>query len=266
MHPPITVVCTFTRHWAIERWIKDFSKLTHDPKLTSLVFIVDAAEPNIRYQLREHAKTKPYRSVDIIMNEDNEPNEVRIAARRQRIAYVKNQSKALVAHTDCEYVIGLEDDTVFPPETVKKLLKPFSDWPDMGFVEGVQCGRWGVKIIGAWTVDDDTHPLLAETLMPPTADYDYENIEAGGFYGYATPKELYINHEYYSASTQPYGPDVNYGLWLKQQGYDCLIDWSLIFGHNSYQGILYPDNNVASVQFKKDLTTGHWNRKDTEKQ
>lgn len=107
MHPNITVFCAFTRLWAIERWIDNLANSKHDPASTNLVFIVDADEPNIKFQLNEYAKTRPYKSVNVIMNEDNAPNEIRIAERRQRIAQVKNQSKALISATDCEYVIGL---------------------------------------------------------------------------------------------------------------------------------------------------------------
>lgn len=264
MHPNITVFCAFTRLWAIERWIDNLANSKHDPASTNLVFIVDADEPNIKFQLNEYAKTRPYKSVNVIMNEDNAPNEIRIAERRQRIAQVKNQSKALISATDCEYVIGLEDDTVFGGDQLMALLEPFKEQKKVGFVEGVQCGRWGVKIIGAWTVDNFYVPEKAKTIMPPIIGKRHSEIDAGGFYGYATTKELYINHDYYSGATQPYGPDVNFGLWVRAQGYRCLIDWHVEFGHNDHDKIILPDNDIAYVSFTKNRQNGHWDREDVQ--
>ena len=59
MHPDITITCTFTRLWAIDRWIDCLREAIHDPKKTNLVFIVDADEPNIKFLLTEYAKARP---------------------------------------------------------------------------------------------------------------------------------------------------------------------------------------------------------------
>lgn len=269
MEQPIIIFCAFTRRWAVERWIENLKKTQgmHKPENVSLAFIVDIDEPFIHSRLKR-LEDDGYRAVEIIRNADWHPNEVRLAIRRQRVAFVKNQSKKLIAKLDGDIVVSLEDDTVFDLDCFCRLIKPLHEDPRVGFVEGVQVGRWGVKMVGAWRVDDVQNPKHAST-VPYMRDgipqkFGYEQIDAGGFYGYATRKALYLEHDYYSGSSQPYGPDVNYGLFVKQQGYQCLIDWETVYGHNDYNVLLYPDERTAVIAFDKDKQTGEWLRTDTE--
>lgn len=260
--PVITIFCAFTRRWAVERWIENLKRTQtiHKPENTNLAFIVDIDEPFIHNKLKRYAEEYGYRACEIIRNSDHHPNEVRVSARRLRIADMKNQSKKLVAKLDGDIVVSLEDDTVFDLDCFCRLIKPLLEDARVGFVQGVQCGRWGVKMIGAWRVDDVNHPKHAETVQAKGKS-GYEQIDAGGFYGYATRKELYLGHDYYSSSAQPYGPDVNYGLYVRQQGYQCIIDWDTVFGHNDHNVILYPDDSVTKITFTKNIT-GEWLRED----
>jgi hypothetical protein len=265
MHPVITIFCAFTRRWAIDGWLEGLHAIAHDPALTNLCFIVDADEPYIATRLKSFATEYGYKSIFVKVNDDHQPNEVRVAVRRQRIADIKNQSKALVAQTDGKYVLSFEDDTAFNGMvSFDRLLQPMIDDPKVAFVEGVQCGRWGVKMIGAWNVyGDEKYGIVhAETLIP---DEGYQVISGGGWYGYATPKHLYINCDYWAGSSEPYGPDVNYGIWLYRLGYQCLIDWETVFGHRDYERVLMPDASVSKVVYDKDINTGDWLRTDTDK-
>ena len=259
----ITITCLFTREWAIDQWLKDLGNVEHDPALTNLAFVIDADEPLIKSQLTAYGREHGYRSCHIVMNSDHRPNEVRLAIRRHRIAVVKEQSKELVRRCDGEFVIGLEDDTVFSQlKSFDQLIQPFRDQPNVGFVEGVAVGRWGVPIIGGWRADDAHDPRYIETILPGEG---IEEITAGGFYGYATRRHLYLNHEYYWSESQPWGPDVNYGMWLQQQGYKCLIDWSIYFGHDDHGTIGWPDTiRLSQVRFNKDPQSGKWDREDTD--
>lgn len=265
MHPVITIFCAFTRLWAVDRWLENLANIEHDPALTNLAFIVDADEPGIMVRLKRFAKDRGYRDLRIEMNSNWSPNESRVSVRRQRIAEIKNRSKELVRAADGEYIISFEDDTVFDRlESVDQLLLPLLGGNSkVGFVQGVQCGRWGVRMIGAWKVDDVALPTRAETLLPGEG---YGEIDAGGFYGYATTRELYLNHDYYSGHSQIWGPDVNFGLWVRQQGLKCLVDWSINFGHNDHNIIVYPDNaeGLTKIVYTKDKLTGRWVRHDTE--
>lgn len=269
MQPIITIFCAFTRRWAIEQWLSDLSKVTHDPAQTNLAVIIDIDDPFILRQIQMFVKDKGYRKLIHKMNDYN-PNEVQIAARRLRIADVKNQSKNLVAQCDGNIVLSLEDDTIFPNLDIHRLIDPLSR-DQVGFVEGVQCGRWGVKMIGAWRADNPLDPYHIETLMPGAEGY--EAIDGGGWYGYATKKHLYLQAEYFTSSSQPWGPDVNYGLWLRRMGYECYIDWQTVFGHNNYNRVIWPTDvpgtpakdRLAKLICSKDQATGRWDRRDEQR-
>lgn len=267
MHPIITLTCTFTRRWAVERWLEDLAGVQHDPALTNLVFIVDVDEPYIMTRLKRFAEPRGYRSMHFAMNVNNLPNpDTHIQTRRRRIADVKVQSCDFIALCDGDYVIGLEDDTEFSSlESFDRLLQPLIENKEVGFVEGIQCGRHGVKMIGVWEADYTLEPREVKSLLPPPENPGYQDIAAGGFYGYATRKELYLNHEYYSSAAQPWGPDVNFGLYVCNRGFKCLADWQTVFGHNDHNVLHYPDSALTEVVYTKDINTGKWGRYDTDR-
>lgn len=273
MHPVITIFCPFTRRWAVEPWLDSLSKVQHDPALTNLCIIVDGDETYIANMVKKFAEQHKYRSFHVKINADWHPNETKLAIRRMRIADVKNQSKDLIAKTDGIFIIGFEDDTVFDRlGSFDRLLNPLLLDDTIGFVEGVQMGRWGANMIGAWKF---TSEYAVETLLPPALDEEgnlpqpkaLEEITGGGFYGYATRRNLYLNCEYYTSSAQPWGPDVNFGLWLHSKGLKSYVDWSIVFGHNDFNKVMYPDDRgvrLAKIVYNKDVTTGKWNRTDHE--
>lgn len=242
----------------------DLAHVQHDPALTNLTVLVDIDEPYVVTAFRRFADERGYRSFHFRINEDHNPNEVRISARRLRIADMKNQSKDLILKTDGEYVIGFEDDTVFTRlDSFDRLLNPLLEDDKVGFVEGVQCGRWGVNMIGAWSCDDFNFPQKVWTLLPGEG---YQEIDGGGFYGYATRRDLYLNCEYYSSSAQPWGPDVNFGLSLRNKGYKCLVDWETVYGHSVHGQILWPTTRpLTSIIYTKNPQTGKWDRQDMDK-
>jgi hypothetical protein len=160
--------------------------------------------------------------------------------------------------------VSFEDDTVFnDPQTIQTLVEPFKHLARIGFVEGVQCGRWGTKMIGAWNANSIDRPFCIETLLPP-ATRRYDVITAGGFYGYATNRELYFGHKYYWDDQQPWGPDVNFGFYVRRMGYGCIIDWSLVFGHDDYGKILWPEGKLTKVVYNLNISINKWERQDVE--
>lgn len=269
MHPVITIFCAFTRRWAVEGWLENLANVRHDPALTNLAIIVDCDEAYIANTIKKFAEERGYRSFHVKINENWHPNEVRLSVRRMRVADIHNQSKDLIAMTDGEYIIGLEDDTVFDRlESFDRLLDPLRTMPEnnipIGFVEGVQMGRWGANMVGAWQFDNVNKPTEVKTLLPAEG---YQEITGGGWYGYATPRHLYLNCEYYTSSAEPWGPDVNYGVWLRRQGFTCLVDWSTVFGHKDYNKVKYPDDpdvRLAQIVYNKNQLTGKWDRTDHE--
>lgn len=272
MQPLLIIFCAFTRPWSVDLWLSNLAQVEHDPKRTSLCFIVDCDEPQIVNKLKAYADTKHYLEFRLKVNDDWEPNEVKLAIRRARIAEVKTQSCDLISQCEGDIVIGLEDDTVFDRlESFAPLYEPLINSDEtIGFVEGVQMGRWGVNMIGAWKADNIQAPRKIRTLLPPhNKTLKLQTISAGGFYGYATRKQLYLDHEYFGSASQPWGPDVNYGIWLGRQGIGSLINWEVVFGHNDHGTIGYPDREPFSQQLAEVIYTkneyGKWMREDHEK-
>lgn len=271
MSEPITIFCPFTRHWAVDKWLENLANVEHDPALTNLCIIVDGDQQLIANKIKKFAESRNYRSFYYKVNEHWHPNEVRLGIRRARVAEIHNQSKDLIIKTDGKIIIGFEDDTMFDRlKSFDRLIQPLGDIIDgevIGFVEGVQMGRWGANMIGAWLADNINNPKTIETMLP-SENKDYQEITGGGWYGYATYREPYLNCEYYTSTAEPWGPDVNYGFWLRRNGYRCLIDWQTVFGHRDYNKVAYPDDEkqkLAKIVFTKDFQTGRWERTDHER-
>lgn len=264
MHPIITIFCAFTRRWAIDDWLINLAGVEHDPALTNLCAIVDGDEPYIEKALTRYAVDKGYRSFHIKVNAGWHPNEINLKIRRQRVAEVHEQAKDLIAKCDGDIVIGLEDDTwIDRLENFERLIVPLAG-ENVGFVEGVQMGRWGANMIGAWLADDDNNPKRVETLLPGEG---YQLITGGGWYGYATHRQLFLDAPYYASPSHPWGPDVEFGFWLRRHNYVCLIDWQTIFGHNDHGQIAYPDDpnqRLAAIVYNKREDNGKWERTDRE--
>lgn len=246
--PVITLFCAFSRSWVLDRWLKNLSKLNYNPKLINLAFIIDIDDPWIATKLGQ--LSDKYRAFTIEINREWHPNEVRPIERRKRIAEVKNQSKKMIKGLGSEYVLGLEDDTVFDGLDIKRLLKPFDDFPStVGMVGGVQCGRWHMKMLGVWEFDNIDNPKEAITLLP-SPQGGFEEVDAIGFYGYLTTKELYLEVPY-QYNGEPWGPDVGASLWLRKNGFHNFVDWETKYGHNDGNQILFPDKNLVQYKLKK---------------
>ena len=181
-----------------------------------------------------------------------------IVLRRRRIAEVHNQSKEMIIALDGKFVLGLEDDTVFTNLCVERLYRKFVENEDTGLVSAYEAGRWNMKIIGIWGFDDVKNPRVCWTELPGK---DYEEIDAAGMYCYLTPTTLYLKHHYTTEDVDPYGPDVRYGLDLRQQGYKNYVDWSQPCGHIDGDRIITPNDNLYVEEFTFDNKLKGWLRK-----
>lgn len=238
--PIITIIILVTREWAQKDLFKCLEDLEVDPFRTQTIFYIDTDDPRINEQhMREYPNVRVLRSLR------GGPSEVRINSRRDRIAQNHNNIKNFI-QPESEIVIGFEDDTLFRPDAAKRLLETMKD-PSVGFVEGVQVGRWSHKYVGAWKVDNIIEPTTIESLTP---EQGKQEIDAGGFYCFATRAELYksIPHQWHD---ECFGPDVCYGLEVRKRGYKNIIDWDIICGHNDYGKILLPDCDIVKIKYVK---------------
>lgn len=190
-----------------------------------------------------------------------------ILGRRLRIADIHNQAKQYIQ--DCDYIFGLEDDTVVPTNALTVLLKDYAFFPHAGMITGVQVARWGIPHIGAWKCDDVYNPHHLESvrqqqgLSTPWKD-QVQEIDAGGFFCYLTKKENFINHEYapFGGKSNVLGPDVNYGIELRKEGLLNYIDWSVKTIHKTDKDDITVDSQpIKIVEFRKNdqkwTTTQH---------
>jgi hypothetical protein len=194
----------------------------------------------------------------IIMNTGNKPpHEMNIGQRRSRITDVFNYARKLIPDTD--FVFTIEDDTNIRPNYLDRLISKFnlvnSREYKVGFISGVQVGRWGFKMIGAWNGFDYDDLKSAQTI-PYTPENGLQEVDAAGFYCYLTKKNLFVNTNYKFGQ---FGPDVYFGFDLRFKGYHNFIDWSLIAEHVTNKGILVPDKDVVVVKYAKD-DKGIWQR------
>jgi hypothetical protein len=215
----------------------------------------DTNDPKVRNGCRDYQKRSTFGKTVVKMTDNGPTYEVRIAKRRDRIVQFHKVMQKLLWEFD--YVFGVEDDTIFEPEALNKLMEPMS-LDDVGFVEGVQVGRWGMKMIGAWKVDDVDNPKTIKTIEPLVVDgikqrnvHHLENIDAGGFYCFVTRGHLYANHNF-EWHDECFGPDVLFGIGLRKKGLKCLIDWSVECGHDVKTDVLWPSKEkIEVVEYNK---------------
>lgn len=179
--------------------------------------------------------------------------------RRYRIAEIHNKLKHCLPEA-CDYVFAIEDDTVVPPHALTNLFE-LLDQPNTAYVSGVELGRWNTPYIGAWRVDDVYNPTKVSSLMPALVDnmslYLHHQVDAGGLYCALIDADLYKMHQFQPFDNQGkngLGCDVNFGLYLRQQGYKCLIDWGVQCDHIGDKGSVNLGNTTpVQVQFTKDV-------------
>jgi hypothetical protein len=203
--------------------------------------------------------------------------------RRLRIAQIQNEAKQYLGA--CDYIFGIEDDTIVPANALTKLLRDYGIYPYAGFISGVELGRWGIPYVGAWRADDVYEPTKLETAIQGTevvsADLKeaslvagggielglenvvkrpvaIEEIDAGGFYCYLTRAKSFLDHEHTSFDGNNFGPDVAYGLALRQQGLKNYIDWSIQCEHRKATGEAVTLANTQPRQVVMTKRDGRW--------
>lgn len=178
-----------------------------------------------------------------------------INGRRKRIAAIHNEAKQYLQQAD--YVFGLEDDTIPPTNALHRLLDAYTAKPHAGYIQGVELGRWGVPYVGAWRADDVYEPTRIESLLP-SGDTPLQPIDAGGFYCYLTQFKLYMQHEYAPFEKTALGPDVNYGIWLRRQGFQNYILWSVNCEHRTNHGKSVKLGQTEPRQVAFEKRSGKW--------
>jgi glycosyltransferase involved in cell wall biosynthesis len=153
-----------------------------------------------------------------------------IAERRNHIVNIHNQARELIG--DCDWVFSIEDDGVLPHDALAKLVKNVKKHKDTGMFTGVELGRWGMPYVGAWKLDDVFEPKVSKSMDNKTEEGGVEEIDGCGLYCALIRADKYKEHIFYTRNGL--GPDVNLGLFLRQQGFMNYIDWSIHVTHLTY--------------------------------
>lgn len=255
----ITIFMPITRIWRVAKIAEMLYKLDIGDNKCELLVCIDTTEITESYVEAAFQKWELPFKHKIIHTRKHPVGEVNMASRRNRIKEMLEFSKPHIGDTD--FVFMVEDDSDINPDAMLALLGNYENLTKykvkVGFVEGVQVGRHGYRMIGAWRVDDLHDPKVMQTI-PFTTDKLLEKIDGGGLYCFITPTKLFKAHKWYWEH-ECFSVDVTYGIELRKQGYTNIIDWSVTAGHAQQDGsVLMPNENCTVVRYEKQ-PEGHWN-------
>lgn len=230
-----TIILPVSRAEHLDAIFARLEMLKCDRTKTNLLVIVDG-DVNLFVKARNYVEmSKFHERLCIQFKSKHAFRHFDYMARRLRISDIHNELKQYIK--DCDYVFGLEDDTIIPLDALERLKKIYSVFPYAGFVQGVQLGRWGIPHIGAWKVDDIYNPTKVSSMIPKKPSIHDKNIvqeiDAGGFYCFLTKRDNYVKHDFKPFDGNGLGPDVDFGIELRRGGALNYIDWGLTTVHKT---------------------------------
>lgn len=263
------MVIPLTRKWAVEIIAKQLAAMNKftDIYVEVMIFIdnADIKEAYVKDYMEKYEITFCY---SIINSGRPEPHEIRLFYRRDRIKEMLGMVQAEIRKMyPFDMLFMVEDDTIIKPDALQRLLIDYIETTKQGMkigvIEGVQVGRHGIRMIGAWRMDDLENPTIMSTI-PFNKSSFFEKIDGGGLYCFITPMELFLAHEFYWTH-ECFSVDALYGIELRKKGYTNLIDWTVITGHADQFGtVLYPNENCSVACYKKQ-DNGEWQLQQTER-
>lgn len=227
-----TIILLLSRKFLIKELAEYLEQNDCDRTQTNLLVMVDG-EGKLYNLAQKYFGKQNYNIVKIHWVKDHhEVNRSRVY-RRRRIVELHNYAKEQLP--ECEFVLLIEDDGIPPKDGFKTLLKRFKEKSDVGFIEGLQLGRWQSRYIGAWKVDNPFH--LTEIKSIEYKPNKLIEIDAGGFYFMLTKTEYYLWHKHFTNAN--YGPDIVYGLQLRKRNLKNYIDTSVEIPHYTENGEVF---------------------------
>lgn len=219
----ITTILPVSRTAYLERVLNSLVNQTR--KTDNLLLVFDGNEHQYVEIRNKVAELKiPNVLCVLSMNE----REARVMPeRREHIVNIHNQAGNLIDEAD--WVFSIEDDGELPLNALEKLVNQVKTLEDVGMVTGVELGRWGVPYVGAWRVDDINEPKVVTSLENHAGEDKVEELDGCGLYCALIRADKYKEHTFFTANGL--GPDVNLGLFLRQQGLKNYIDWSIPVTH-----------------------------------
>jgi hypothetical protein len=265
-----TIILPVSREQHLLKVFASLENLECDRERTGLLVFVDG-ELELFLAVRNLVDHSKFSDATCVQGNIPGPRrEFSINTRRRRIAATHNEVRKLIK--PCEYVFLIEDDGVFPPDALSRLLADYQVHPFAGFIEGVELGRWGIPHVGAWRADDVYDMTRLESVLPHTADVVdgamrhvaevpdrvVEEIDAGGLYACLTKYERYAGHEFQPYEGCAFGPDIEWGLELRRHGYRNYLDWTVGVEHLRSDGTSTHPRQTQPVRMTFTNQAGSW--------
>lgn len=140
--------------------------------------------------------------------------------------------KRIIIHTDfSEIVFMVEDDTIIPEKSFKKLYRRINKDESIGCIQGVEAVRQaGEKgCCGAWLLEIDNKVKKKIGLKAKKAGI--EEIDGGGYYCWAFRQKAIKGIELRYSWQGWCGSDVWTWYDIKNNGWKTLVDWSIWCEH-----------------------------------
>ena len=124
---------------------------------------------------------------------------------------------------DFEYIIFLDDDSEVAPDYFTKMVKAYSEHPEVGIVTGKAYIDWDTKTLCSVGISVNLYTGLIFDIGAGKKDegqYDTAGYrEACGGFAYSVRRELFDKLDAFDERYSPYGwEDVDFVLELKRQG------------------------------------------------
>lgn len=239
----ITIVLPISRTEYLDQVFYSLDKLLR-PDDTELLIITDG-DKALQKAVDKHLDSINYAHIRVI-NFGDAPAED-INSRRYRISAIHNKLRHYIP-TNCKLVFSIEDDTTFGGLALQRLINAYNETPNCAYAEGIQLGRRNSPYVGAWLADDVYEPKLISSLYP--RKFGLQEIDAGGLYCALIDADLYKMHQFQpfdKDGTNGLSCDVNFGFYLRQMGYKCVVDHGLEVDHLGESGTINPSNTKAEL-------------------
>lgn len=219
----ITTILPVSRIQYLDRVLESLENQTLKPN--NLLVIYDGADSSF-LEVRNKVAELNY-DMKLCVPSVNNRIAMTISERRIHIVNIHNQIREILG--DCDWVFSIEDDGILPPDALERLVNTIETKEDVGMVTGVELGRWGVPYVGAWRVDDPFNTKKITSMENKVNQELVEEIDGCGLYCALIRAESYKQHTFFT--NNGIGPDVNLGLFLRQQGFNNYINWMIPVTH-----------------------------------
>lgn len=240
----ITTVLPISRLTYLDRVID--SLLAQTLKPNNLLVVFDGHDSQF-LEVRNKIVGLPFNSVICIPSTNTAPAHT-IQDRRRHISKIHNQFRELVQ--DADWIFSIEDDGILPSNALERLVELVSTHDNVGMATGVELGRWGVPYVGAWRANNIGEPTEINSIE--MSESSIEEIDACGLYCALIRADKYKEHVFFY--NNGLGPDVNLGIYLRQQGFNNYIDWSIPVTHltliDGKESEIHPSQKSRAVKLR----------------